>query len=163
GHIAHRDGMRRALAPVGLWFVFGPLIGDVSGAAAVAAMHTGLLPSYAREREAAADAFSAELMIKLGRDPRAHGDYLLRTAGTANGTLKMLLDAHPEAGERAAAIEAIARAAPNQGGGATSALLTDSEWAALKQICKPAPPATAEVERLRDAAGAAVRRHLRES
>src|SRR5262249_38573745 len=57
GHIAHRDHVRRVTHVVGLWFLFGPLIGDVSGATAVAAMHTALLPSYSREREAAADAF----------------------------------------------------------------------------------------------------------
>ena len=167
GHIAHRDHVRRVTHVVGLWFLFGPLIGDFSGATAVAAMHTALLPSYSREREAAADAFGAKLMIKIGGDARADANFLLRGAGTAKWNVKMLFDDHPQNRERAAAIEAIAHAAPKRNDSAASALLTDTEWASLKQICRAAPastpPATAEVQQLRDAAGAAVRRHLREA
>ena len=159
GHVAHRDTVRKVIHPVGLWFLFGPLIGDFSGgAAAWVATHTALLPSYSREREAAADAFGTELMIKVGGNPRADADFLLRMARPASSTVDILLSDHPEDRERAAAIEAIARAAPNNGAGA--ALLTAAEWAALKQICKAAPasapPATPELQHQpsRDAAGA---------
>jgi hypothetical protein len=53
---------------------------------------------------------------------------------------KILLD-HPEAEERAAAIDALARAAapPPTGTDAAATLLDDSEWAALKRICTTAP------------------------
>src|SRR5262249_9219618 len=98
-----------------------------------------LLPSYSREREAEADAFSAELMLKLGRDPRALGNYLVRHAGAAPSKVEMLFKDHPEQHARAAAIEAMASAAPNRDGAATPALLTTAEWAALKQICQAAP------------------------
>ena len=160
GHIAHRDVVRSVIQPVGLWFLFGPLIGDFSGATAVAAMHTVLLPSYSREREAAADAFGTKLMIKVGGDPRADANFMLRDAGPPKSNLEILLSDHPEARERADAIEAIARAAPEPNGGAASALLSAAEWAALKQICQAAPastpPATPEVQReaSHDAAGA---------
>jgi Zn-dependent protease with chaperone function len=145
GHIAHRDGVRAVMQAAGLSFLFGMLIGDFSGGgAAVIAMRTVLQSSYSRETEAAADAFGAELIVKLGRDPRALGTILTRIAGTSGPNAKILLD-HPEARERAAAIEAIARtAAPAQAGGAP--LLSAAEWTALKRICRagpePAPPAT---------------------
>jgi Zn-dependent protease with chaperone function len=143
GHVAHRDGMREVIQPVGLWFLFGPLIGDFgAGAAAWVTIHTVLLPTYAREREAAADAFGAQLMLKLGRNPRADGDFMLRYAGAAKSKIEILLTDHPETRERVAAIEAIARAAPKRNGSAAPELLTAAEWAALKQICQAAPAST---------------------
>ena len=142
GHVAHRDLMRKVTQPVGLWFLFGPLIGDVTGATAVVAMHTVLLPSYSREREAEADAFSAELMLKLGRDPRALGTYLLRHADSSRSIAKIVLRNHPDQRERAAAIAAIASAAPSRGDGTAAPLLTAAEWAALKRICKAVPAST---------------------
>jgi predicted Zn-dependent protease len=118
-----------------------------------------LIPSYSRGQEAAADAFGAELMLKLGRDPRAVGN-MLRRDRSARSIVNILFDDHPEARQRTAAIEAIARAAPKRNGSAASELLTAAEWAALKRICQatPAstPPATPEVQRQpsRDATGA---------
>jgi Zn-dependent protease with chaperone function len=160
GHIAHRDGTRRVIQAAGLWVLFGPLIGDFSsGAVAWVGMHTVLLPTFARGQEAAADAFGAELMLKLGRDPRAVGN-MLRRDRSARSIVNILFDDHPEARQRTAAIEAIARAAPKRNGSAASELLTAAEWAALKRICQatPAstPPATPEVQRQpsRDAARA---------
>jgi Zn-dependent protease with chaperone function len=141
GHIAHRDGVRAVMQAAGLSFLFGMLIGDFSGGgAAVIAMRTVLQSSYSRETEAAADAFGAELVVKLARDPRALGTILTRIAGASGPNAKILLS-HPEARERAAAIEAIARAAPaaRADGGA---LLSAAEWAALKRICRAGPQAT---------------------
>jgi len=138
GHIAHRDGVRAVLQAAGLSFLFGTLIGDFSGGgAAVMAMRTVLQSSYSRETEAAADAFGATLMIKLGADPRAVGNFLMRVAGNSGSNAKILLS-HPEARERAAAIDAIVRAAPpSQTHG--QPLLSAAEWTALKRICRAAP------------------------
>jgi Zn-dependent protease with chaperone function len=140
GHIAHRDGVRAVMQAAGLSFLFGMLIGDFSGGgAAVIAMRTVLQSSYSRETEAAADAFGAALIVKLARDPRALGAILTRIAGTAGPNAKILLS-HPEARERAAAIEAIAHAAtPSQTGGGP--LLSAAEWTALKRICRAGPQA----------------------
>jgi hypothetical protein len=114
-------------------------------------MRTVLQSSYSRETEAAADAYGAQLIVKLERDPRALGDILLRIAGTPGPMAKILLS-HPEARERAAAIEAIARAAAvkpaapplsdGTGDALPAGLLTASEWSALKQICQAAPQST---------------------
>jgi Zn-dependent protease with chaperone function len=164
GHIAHRDGVRAVIQAAGLSFLFGMLIGDFSGGgAAVIAMRTVLQSSYSRETEAGADAYGAGLMRKLGRDPRALGDILMRIAGTPGPMAKILLS-HPEARERAAAIAAIAgpaRAATGAaladgtggGGRAGPGLVSAAEWAALKRICKSTPQAAR-----RDATPQAARR-----
>ncbi len=135
GHIAHRDGVRAVMQASGLSFLFGMLIGDFSGGgAAVIAMRTVLQSSYSRETEAAADAFGAELVVKLARDPRALGTILMRIAGESGTNAKILLS-HPEARDRADALDAIAHTAPpSQTGGA--ALLSSTEWTALKRICR---------------------------
>ncbi|HEY4920662.1 MAG TPA: M48 family metallopeptidase [Xanthobacteraceae bacterium] len=150
GHIAHRDGVRTVIQAGSLSFLFGMLIGDFSGGgAAVIAMRTVVQSSYSRETEAAADAYGANLVARLGRDPRALGTILMRIAGTPGPMAKILLD-HPEARERAAAIEAIAAAlgpspraaalADGTGGGGPPGLLDAAEWAALKRICGGAAP-----------------------
>jgi Peptidase family M48 len=125
-------------------------------------MRTVLQSSYSRDTEAAADVFGAQLMAKLERDPRALGAILMRIAGTPGPMAKILLS-HPEARERAAAIEAIARVtavalvAPplsdGTGGAVPAGLLTASEWAALKRICAASPqsPARTTPQALRTA------------
>ena len=145
GHVAHRDGVRSVIQAGSLSFLFGLLIGDFSGGgAAVIAMRTVVQSSYSRDTEAAADAYGARLVAKLGRDPRALGKILIRIAGTPGPMARILLD-HPEARERAAAIDAIAAAlgtrpptgalADGTGGSAAPGLLDAAEWAALKRIC----------------------------
>jgi hypothetical protein len=64
----------------------------------------------------------------------------MRIAGTSGPNAKILLS-HPEARDRAAAIEAIARAAPAARAD-RGALLSAAEWAALKRICRAGPQAT---------------------
>jgi Zn-dependent protease with chaperone function len=150
GHIAHRDGVRSVIQAGSLSFLFGMLIGDFSGGGAtVIAMRTVMQSSYSRETEAAADAYGANLVAGLGRDPRALGTILIRIAGTPGPMATILLD-HPEAHARAAAIEAIAAAlatppkppalADGTGGGGPPGLLDAAEWAALKRICGGAAP-----------------------
>jgi Zn-dependent protease with chaperone function len=129
GHVAHRDGTRSVLQDAGISLLFGMLLGDfVGGGAVVLAAKTILRTKYSREVENAADSYGVALMTKIGGDPRALGKFLLRIAGTPHTGPKLLLD-HPEARERAAAIEAIAGSAP------TRPLLDGAEWAALKNIC----------------------------
>jgi Zn-dependent protease with chaperone function len=149
GHVAHRDGVRAVVQAAGLSFLFGLLIGDFSGGgAAIIAMRTVVQSAYSRDTESAADAYGANLIAQLGGDPRALGAILLRIAGTPGPLAKILLD-HPEARERAAAIDAIAAGtrphAPlpsparfADGAGSpieTPGLLDAAEWTALKRIC----------------------------
>ena len=137
GHVAHRDGTRTVLQTAGLSFLFGMMLGDfVVGGAVVIAARTVLKSSYSRRVEAAADAYSVDLMAKAGGDPHALGVILKRIAGGKNEGrnegMKLLLD-HPETKGRIAAIDAVAVA------GTPVPLLDVADWSALKQICAPLP------------------------
>jgi predicted Zn-dependent protease len=130
GHVAHRDGMRSLIQAAGLSFLFGMVLGDFTGGG-VAVMATQILlrSSYARDVERRADAYSVELITKLGADARALGALLVRIDGANHpGMPKIFLD-HPDTKDRLAAINtAEASKSP-------AALLTPAEWAAVKRIC----------------------------
>jgi Zn-dependent protease with chaperone function len=129
GHVAHRDGTKSVLQTAGLSLLFGMLIGDFTGGGAVViAAKTVLRSAYSRDAETAADQFGATLMSKVGGDPHALGAFLVRIAGTGTAAPHFLLD-HPEAKERAAAIDRIPQPSPMQ------PLLTPPQWDALKKIC----------------------------
>jgi predicted Zn-dependent protease len=129
GHVMHRDGTKTVLEAAGLSLLFGMLLGDFTGGgAAVVAARTVLQTAYSRSAEAAADEFGARLMYKVGGDPRALGDILVRISDKPGLAPHFLLD-HPEAQERAAAIAKVGQ--PSQ----MKALLTQAEWNALKGIC----------------------------
>ena len=129
GHVAHRDGLRSLLQGAGLSFLFGMVLGDfVGGGAMVLAARTLLQTSYSREVERHADAFSVELMSKLGGDPRALGGILVRIDGGSHPGMKLLLN-HPDTKDRLAAINETPT--PKT----VASLLTPAEWAALKRIC----------------------------
>ncbi len=133
GHVAHRDGTRTVLQTAGLSFLFGMMLGDfVGGGAVVIAARTVLKSSYSRRVEAAADAYSVDLMAQAGGDPHALAAILKRIVGDKNEGMKLLLD-HPETKDRIAAIDAVAIA------GTPVPLLDAADWSALKQICAPLP------------------------
>ena len=133
GHVAHRDGTRTVLQTAGLSFLFGMMLGDfVGGGAVVIAARTVLKSSYSRRVEAAADAYSVDLMAKAGGDPHALAAILKRIVGDKKEGMKLLLD-HPETKDRIAAIDAVAVA------GTPVPLLDAADWSALKQICAPLP------------------------
>jgi predicted Zn-dependent protease len=130
GHVAHRDGMRSLIQAAGISFLIGMVLGDFTGGG-VAVMATQLLlqTSYARDVERRADAYSVELMTRIGGDPRALGALLVRIEGANHpGMPKILLD-HPDTKDRLAAINTAQAAKP------PAALLAPAEWAALKRIC----------------------------
>ncbi len=133
GHVAHRDGTRTVLQTAGLSFMFGMMLGDfVGGGAVVIAARTVVKSSYSRRVEAAADAYSVDLMAKAGGDPHALAAILKRIVGDKKEGMKLLLD-HPETKDRIAAIDAVAVA------GTPVPLLDAADWSALKQICAPLP------------------------
>jgi Zn-dependent protease with chaperone function len=128
GHIARRDGTRSVLQAAGLSFLFGMLLGDfVGGGAVIYVAKTILQSSYSRDVEAAADAYSVDLMTKVGGDPHALSAILKRIAGNIDGWAKILVD-HPDTRDRSAAIEAAPRGNPQP-------LLEPAQWSALRQIC----------------------------
>jgi Zn-dependent protease with chaperone function len=132
GHVKHRDGMRKLIQTGGTSFLVGLLFGDITGAgAAVFAARSLLDASYSRDAERDADAFASQTMRKLGRSASAAGELLLRiTRGQTNRTAP-ILDSHPLTEERLAAMKR------DDGPVTGEPLLSDSEWRALKRICRP--------------------------
>jgi Zn-dependent protease with chaperone function len=129
GHVAHRDGTKSVLQAGGLSLLFGMLLGDfVGGAAVVVAAKAVLQSSYSRKVEGAADIYGAELMIKVGGNARALAVMLGKIGGATEPGMKILLD-HPETKARVAAINKIAGARRG------TPFLDPGEWAALKKIC----------------------------
>jgi predicted Zn-dependent protease len=129
GHVAHRDGLRKLLQTGGSSFLLGLLFGDVTGGGAlIFAAQTMVDSSYSRQAETAADAFSAQLMLKLGRSPKVLGTFLAKLDKSGDSKLAFLLS-HPLTSERLRALEAEDRPASGP------PLLSDEEWRALKGIC----------------------------
>jgi Zn-dependent protease with chaperone function len=130
GHVVHRDGTRAVLQSAGLSFLFGMLLGDfVGGGAVVIAAKTVLSSSYSRHAEAAADAYSVQLMQKVDGDPKALGAILSRIASANEEEGFELLRDHPDTKDRIAAINKVTVDDPPK------PLLTGAEWKALKAIC----------------------------
>jgi Zn-dependent protease with chaperone function len=133
GHVAYRDGTRTVLQTAGLSFLFGMMLGDfVGGGAVVIAAKTVLKSSYSRRVEGAADAYSVDLMQKVGGDPHALAVILARIVEDKNEGLKILRD-HPDTKDRIIAINAVVAS------DATAPLLDAADWSALKMICAPLP------------------------
>jgi Zn-dependent protease with chaperone function len=129
GHVANRDGTRAVLQSAGLSVLFGMLLGDfVGGGAIVTAANATLRSSYSREAETAADAYSVDLLARVGGDPRAFAALLTRIDGATHPGPGLTRD-HPATRDRVAVINAAPRPV------ALKPLLGADEWAALKRVC----------------------------
>ena len=74
--------MRRMIADGGGAYLIGLMFGHVTGGAAlIYASKTLLFAAHSRESEAAADAFAAATLAKLGRPATPMGELLLRITG----------------------------------------------------------------------------------
>lgn len=131
GHQQRRDVLRVLIQDGGTAFLVGMLFGDVTGGAAIIyAARSVLTQSYSRDAERGADAFSIDTMRKLGRSSKAMGELLIRITGAEKGKGIMLLSSHPLTEERLATMTAADQSATGP------ALLSETEWAALKGICR---------------------------
>lgn len=131
GHLQHRDHLRRMIADGGGAYLIGLMFSHVTGGAAfIYASKTLLFAAHSREAEAAADAFAAATLAKLGRPAKPMGELLLRITGPeANGATAILHD-HPLSHEQ------LDYLAARDNGATGPPLLGDEEWAALKTICE---------------------------
>lgn len=130
GHVAHRDVTKKMLRDGSFSVLFGLVLGDFTGGGALVFSADLILQSaHTREDEAAADAYGAMLMSKVGGDPQALGNILRRISGDVEGKIPHFILDHPRSSERAAAIARIASP------GNPKPLLSPQEWAALKKIC----------------------------
>ncbi|GGE35892.1 metalloendopeptidase [Agaricicola taiwanensis] len=130
GHIAARDGTRRVIETTGTSFLFGTVFGDLTGGGALAVGAQVLAESaHSRETERQADAFALNLMTSTSVSPAGLADFFRREARSSSDERFAILSSHPVSSERLEAIERAATAGENQ------PILTEDEWAALKEIC----------------------------
>lgn len=162
GHVANRDGTRQTLAAGGASLLFGFILGDfVGGTAAITIVQTLSEASYSRDAERQADLYSVKLMKSLGADAKAVGGFLARMTEddeeedrkereadkkTAEAekpgetksetrkrdgvrTVTDWLSSHPATAERRRRIEAEA------GDGATTPIVDEADFLAIKRIC----------------------------
>jgi predicted Zn-dependent protease len=109
----------------------GLLFGDVTGAGAVIFVARSMVDaSYSRDQEQAADAFAVEVLHRLGRSPKPMGELLLRIAGPHENKSLSILAGHPMSAARLAEMTRQDRPATGP------ALLTPTQWQALKGMCK---------------------------
>ncbi len=134
GHVYHRDVLRATLKNGGTSFLIGLFFGDVTGGSSMTFLTQMLINnSYSRNVERQADAFSAETMLALGRDPATMAQLLSRIGkGEESRSFLEWISTHPDTKERLASQSAM-RGRMN---GTSRPLLTEGEWKALKDICK---------------------------
>jgi predicted Zn-dependent protease len=131
GHVRYRDNMRRIIQTGGTSFLLGLLFGDVTGAGAVIFVGRSMFDaSYSREAERRADAFTIEVMHKLGRSPRPMGELLFRVTGAQADKSITIFASHPLTEERLATMRKEDR--PSAG----AEILSASQWRALKAVCR---------------------------
>jgi Zn-dependent protease with chaperone function len=137
GHVENRDHLRRIVADGGTAYLVGLLFGDVTGGGAlIFASKTLLSAANSRDAEAAADAFAAKTLAKLGRPAKPMGELLLRVTGKeADGFFTILHD-HPLSEDRLAKLAAADEGRDKDKGAVKAPVLTDEEWKALKAICE---------------------------
>lgn len=131
GHVKNRDGLRGLIYNGGTSFLIGLLFGDVTGSSAIIFASRELFQaSHSRDSERTADQTTIEVMRKLGRSPKPMGEFLLRVTGKEKGKGLALISSHPLSEDR------LARMSRQDASPTGPPLLSASEWAALKAICK---------------------------
>jgi Zn-dependent protease with chaperone function len=131
GHVKNRDGLRGLIYNGGTSFLIGLLFGDVTGSSAIIFASRELFQaSHSRDSERSADQTTIEIMRKLGRSPKPMGEFLLRVTGKEKGKGLALISSHPLSEDR------LARMSQQDAAPSAPPLLSASEWAALKAICK---------------------------
>ncbi|MCC5978153.1 MAG: M48 family metallopeptidase [Salinarimonas sp.] len=135
GHVAHRDGLRNLIQAGGTGFLLGLLFGDFVGGGVMGTLvQTSLMASYSRRQELAADRFAAQSLHALGRPIHPFAGFLLDLDDEGGG----FLATHPMGEERESAIrqrDPQANHAGESRAEASRALLTQAEWADLREIC----------------------------
>jgi Zn-dependent protease with chaperone function len=131
GHVRNRDGLRNLIYNGGTSFLFGLLFGDVTGSGAIIFASRELLQaSHSRGAERTADDTAIAVMRGLGRSPKPMGEFLLRVTGKEKSKALSIVSSHPLSEER------LERMSKGDFPPTAPSLLTDSEWRALRDICR---------------------------
>lgn len=137
GHVQLRHPTRNAIQGATLGVLMTLLIGDVTGGLALTGLSTATLQSaYSRDAEREADTIELELMSRAGLDLEDSARFFKRLqekAGDQNG-LMSFLSSHPPLEERVSTAQKKNRQRP--GRKHITKILTRSEWATVKAMCK---------------------------
>ncbi len=129
GHVEARDPTRLAFRSAGSAGILALVLGDVTGGTVIGLLGDHILSaSYTRDAEAKADAFAFGLLQRTGIGTEGLAAFFERISGMG-ADVPEILATHPASGNRA-------EAARGAGGAAERPVLTDSEWRALKRICR---------------------------
>lgn len=129
GHVEARDPTRLAFRAAGSAGILALILGDVTGGTVIGLLGEHVLSaSYTREAEAAADRFAYDLLPRTGVGTEGLADFFRRIEGMDGLDVPEILSTHPGSGNRA-------EAAAAAGGKASTPVLTETEWMALRQIC----------------------------
>ena len=131
-HVVNRDATRNALRAAGSAGILSLILGDVAGGAVLVAVADQVLNSaYSRKAERTADAYALTMLNDAGISSAGFGAFFDTLAEQEAGlSLPEYLSTHPITAERAQAARDNAAAQ-----GATTPVLTDAEWQALRRIC----------------------------
>ena len=132
GHVEARDPTRAALRAAGSAGLLTVLLGDFTGGTLIAVIGDQLISaSYTREAEGKADTFALDMLDAADVSVTGFADFFGRLA-TLQGDVNIpeYLSTHPETGGRMDDARAFAEAQSD-----TTPLLSDQEWAALKNVC----------------------------
>ncbi len=137
GHVVHRDPARITLRSAGSIGVLGLLFGDFAGGSVVLFLTERLVQaSYTKEAEAKADAFAHETLIRQKISPIALATMFERLRakyGDEDGIVAHFTS-HPAMIKRIEAAKDAAKRAPQD----YEPVLSDTDWAALKAVCRRA-------------------------
>ena len=133
GHVEHRDVIESLLRQLGLSVLLGGLDGNIGG-------YTNALVSsaYSRDAESRADQYAIRALNSAGISPAPTAEFFKRLEGKAGkpgGATVVLnyLASHPPSARRAERFRSAARR-----GEAYTPTLQESEWQALRGICRGA-------------------------
>lgn len=133
GHVVARDPMRGALRAAGSAGLLSLALGDATGGTIIAvAADQALSSSFTREAEANADSFAYDMLIEANVPPSALS-LMFKRLKDEHGDVEGIAEhfsSHPALGDR---IQAAVDATPD--GFQGQPILSESEWAALRQIC----------------------------
>jgi len=133
GHVEARDPTRLMLRAAGSAGILSIVLGDVTGGTVIGVIGDQMLQaSYTRQAEAAADAFALAMLQAAQVDASALADFFDKLSGLEGGfTPPEYLSSHPPSTARATRARDFAA-----GQSATTPVISDAEWKALKAICK---------------------------
>lgn len=137
GHVEARDPLRIMLGSLGRSSILSIVLGDISGGIlAVAAIDTFVNAAYSQDAEAQADEFAIEMLNESGIGTEGFASFFDAMSDMVGDEDSILshFSSHPQLQERSK--NALSKGIETKG----AAIISDDEWAALKNVCDTLAP-----------------------